>query len=1002
MVHKIRFISILLLLFISIGTIEAVSASYDYNITWTHLSTKDGDIQGPEAAEQTASLIIDVDRDGLNDFIIGSRNKGSSLFWFKKDPAGWKRYLIEKETLPIEAGGTFYDIDGDGDQDIVFGGDWQSNKVWWWENPYPVYGPGTPWKRYEIKNSGANQHHDQIFGDFDGDGKAELVFWNQNAKKLFLSDIPTNPKKTQVWPYKEIWSSGTVAEGLGKGDIDKDGKVDLIAAGRWFKHTGGTNYIPYLIDDSQRNSRIALGDLKQGGNLELVMVPGDKIGRLKWYECKGNPKDPGCWVGHDLLGFDVDHGHSLAVADINNDGKQDIFAAEMRLKGGNPDAKNWMFFGDGNGLFQKKLISEGIGNHESRLGDLDGDSDIDILGKPYNWDTPRIDIWLNSNSNSNNATDSSTQPWNRQLIDTGKSWRAVFVTSGDMDNDGNKDIITGGWWYKNPGIQGKDWKRYIIGQPLNNMATVYDFDNDGDLDVLGTTGKGSDKNSNFVWGRNDGQGKFTILNNIEPGNGDFLQGVAVARFRKSGPIEIALSWHEEGKGIQMLTLPSNPSNSKWQLRQISATSQDEGLSQGDIDRDGDIDLLLGTKWLDNNGGSWKPYTINTAKGSPDRNKLADINGDGRLDAVVGFEAVSIPGKLAWYEQGSKVTSAWAEHLISNVVGPMSLDVADIDNDGDMDVVVGEHNLKNPSKANLFLFENSDGKGKIWDKHVIYTGDEHHDGAQTVDIDNDGDLDIISIGWGHGKVILYKNKGNSDHPVISSLLNQKVKGGRTAKFSVVATGTAPLKYQWQKNGVNITGATTATYITPPVTLLDNGSTFRVRVTNSAGSLMSNNAILTVLTSSSVNLLKNQGFESDTSQWSFYTKGKGTFTAGPPGYEGIKAAKIYLGSKASNIQLYQAGIILEPNTSYRLSFAAYSKTGHDMNVKLLKHVSPYTSYNLEYTANLGTNWKTFTTTFTTKGFEDTVKDGRLMFWFAESAAAGDMYYIDNVLLGKVIGS
>ena len=996
MVNKIRFISIVLLFFIFMGTIDAVSASYDNNITWSHLSSKDGDIPVPDAFEQTASLIMDVDRDGLNDFIIGGRNKGSSLFWFKKEPVGWKRYLIEKGTLPIEAGGAFNDIDGDGDLDIVFGGDWQSNKVWWWENPYPVYDPDTPWKKYVIKNSGENQHHDQIFGDFDGDGKAELVFWNQNAKKLFLSDIPTNPKKTQPWPYIEIWSSGTVAEGLGKGDIDKDGKVDLIAAGRWFKHTGGTNYTPYLIDNSQRNSRIAPGDLKQGGNLEVVMVPGDKIGRLKWYECKGNPKNKSCWVGHDLLGSDVDHGHSLAVADINNDGKQDVFAAEMRLKGGNPNAKNWIFFGDGNGVFQKKLISESIGNHESKLGDLDGDSDIDILGKPYNWDSPRIDIWLNSDA------DSSTQTWDRQLIDTGKSWRAVFVTSGDMDNDGNKDIITGGWWYKNPGIQGKNWTRHTIGKPLNNMATVYDFDGDGDLDVLGTMGKGSDTNSTFVWGRNDGHGKFTILKNIEPGNGDFLQGVAVARFRKGGPIEIALSWHEEGKGIQMLTVPSNPSNAKWPLRQISTTSQDEALSQGDIDRDGDIDLLLGTKWLKNDGASWKPYTINTSKGSPDRNKLADINGDGRLDAVVGFEAASIPGKLAWYEQGSKVTSAWAEHVIANVVGPMSLDVVDMDNDGDMDVVVGEHNLVYPSKANLFVFENSDGKGKVWNKHVIYTGDEHHDGAQTVDIDNDGDLDIISIGWGHGNVILYRNNANSDQPVISiHPLKKEVKEGMTAKFSVVATGTAPLKYQWQKNGVNIAGATNATYITQPITLSDNGSAFRVRVTNSAGSVMSNNAILTVLTSSSVNLLKNQGFESDTSQWSFYTKGKGTFTTESPGYGGKKAANISLGSKASNIQLYQAGIILEPNTSYRLSFAAYSKTGHDMDVKLLKHVSPYTSYNLEYTANLGTSWKTFTTTFTTKGFEDTVKDGRLMFWFAQFAAAEDMYYIDNVRLEKVIG-
>ena len=123
----------------------------------------------------------------------------------------------------------------------------------------------------------------------------------------------------------------------------------------------------------------------------------------------------------------------------------------------------------------------------------------------------------------------------------------MFITSADMDNDGYKDIITGGWWYKNPGIKGKNWIRHTIGTPLNNMAAVYDFDGDGDMDVLGTQGKGSDTNATFVWGRNDGSGNFEILNNIEPGDGDFLQGVAVGNFKKGGPVEIALSWHDRWK-----------------------------------------------------------------------------------------------------------------------------------------------------------------------------------------------------------------------------------------------------------------------------------------------------------------------------------------------------------------------------------------------------------------------------------------------------------------------
>ena len=75
-------------------------------------------------------------------------------------------------------------------------------------------------------------------------------------------------------------------------------------------------------------------------------------------------------------------------------------------------------------------------------------------------------------------------------------------------------------------------------------------------------------------------------------------------------------------------------------------------------------------------------------------------------------------------------------------------------------------------------------------------------------------------------------------------NKTVNVGQTAKFTVMATGTTPLHYQWMKNGMSITGATKASYTTPPTTAADNGAVFTVTVSNVAGSVTSNNAILTV--------------------------------------------------------------------------------------------------------------------------------------------------------------
>jgi len=75
-------------------------------------------------------------------------------------------------------------------------------------------------------------------------------------------------------------------------------------------------------------------------------------------------------------------------------------------------------------------------------------------------------------------------------------------------------------------------------------------------------------------------------------------------------------------------------------------------------------------------------------------------------------------------------------------------------------------------------------------------------------------------------------------------NQTVTAGQTATFAVVAAGTAPLGYQWQKNGVNITGATSASYTTATTTTADSGSTFAVVASNSAGTVTSSAATLTV--------------------------------------------------------------------------------------------------------------------------------------------------------------
>jgi hypothetical protein len=118
------------------------------------------------------------------------------------------------------------------------------------------------------------------------------------------------------------------------------------------------------------------------------MVIGDGEGPLMWYEPVNRT-----WIGHKIA--DINFGHTLQLVDFNRDGNLDIFCAEQRLDGANANSKIYLFLGDGKGNFAPTVVATGYDSHESKVADLDGNGTLDLLVKPYNFETPRLDILLN-------------------------------------------------------------------------------------------------------------------------------------------------------------------------------------------------------------------------------------------------------------------------------------------------------------------------------------------------------------------------------------------------------------------------------------------------------------------------------------------------------------------------------------------------------------------------------------------------------------------------------
>jgi hypothetical protein len=230
-------------------------------------------------------------------------------------------------------------------------------------------------------------------------------------------------------------------------------------------------------------------------------------------------------------------------------------------------------------------------------------------------------------------------------------------------------------------------------------------------------------------------------------------------------------WWFENPGRGKITQP-------WARHRITTPKEVPGaydVALADIDGDGDLDVAASSwrfgnrfDWFENagtpgDGSRWVRHLIDEAQETRTV-AFADFNGDGRPDLL---GSARVGNLVVWYENpGRPATGRWKRHVIDDRTQlPVHGHPVDLDGDGDLDVVMafglaGTAGSKDTHQVVWYENVGKPGKGETWKKHVVADSFEQGFEAVAADLDGDGDLDIIATAWGpRGRLVWFENPGD---------------------------------------------------------------------------------------------------------------------------------------------------------------------------------------------------------------------------------------------------
>ena len=639
------------------------------------------------------------------------------------------------------------DVDNDGDMDVIAGNTGQTNKLYLNDGSGGFAATGT--------NIGSETDTTKYLAlaDVDGDGDLDLLVGNSGQNKLYLNNGSGGFSSTGT----NIGSETDVTLGLAVGDLDNDGDLDVVAGelsstAKMYLNDGAGSFsatgtaIGSVEDATQA---IALADLDNDGDLDVVIGnDSESISKIHLNDGSAN------WSSATNLSPFADNTNALILADVDQDGDIDLMT-------GNFGQSNKIYLNTGDASFSSYTA---IGNETDNsitmsLGDMDGDGDADLVVGTYNGTNK---LYLNNGSGF--TTDAGT-------VFGSESDTTFSVAVADVDLDGDLDVLTGNRGQTNKlylNAISSDSQTLTntstagtnlgLATDRDKMAAVGDVDNDGDLDLLMVN------NNDFTrLYLNDGSVGFTSTSagTAIGTTGNSTASLVLGDIDNDGDLDFITG---NSPGVNTLYL-NNGGGFDNGTAVGSESDQTHSLVLGDVDSDGDLDLITGNLGANNrlylNNGSGGFASSGTSIGSEtDRTEtiiLTDIDNDGDLDLVAGSYILGSNRLYLNDGSGGFPNGSTAGTLVGESGNQYALDIVsgDVDRDGDNDLIVGYSNRSNK----LYL---NNGSGTFPSSGTVIGSETGGSHIALGDMDSDGDLDLV-VGDTGSTTKIYLNNGSGVFP-----------------------------------------------------------------------------------------------------------------------------------------------------------------------------------------------------------------------------------------------